>query len=1168
MKSLWVLFVAFGALFGLSTQQQCSSTQLCEAGCCSSAGFCGYGPDYCGKGCQSTCDRKADCNPGWDGSDWSKWDKCPLNVCCSPHGFCGFTKEFCKGNEVKRPSCSVGDSPVTRVIGYYEGWASSKRSCLGLVPEEIPYGHYTHIVFSFLTVNPETFEVTAGDQDTELMLSRMEAIRILQPDIKLWVAIGGWAFNDPGPTQTVFSDVAASPQKTNKFIRSLQAIMMHYGFDGVDIDWEYPVAPDRHGRGEDYKNIVKFMRTLKLRMFFHLKGVSMALPASYWYLQHFDIKALERHVDWFNIMTYDIHGAWDIDNKWTGPWANSHTNLTEIQSGLDLLWRNDISPKKVTIGMSYYSRSFTLADPSCNGVGCRVSSAGAAGRCSGTAGVLLHPEIQEVVSEKGLAPVLHRDAAVKTVSWDNQWVSFDDAVTWRLKANHLRSQCIEGFMVWAISQDDKKGTNAKALGRPVRDFPNLEGETQKPETQISVPQTCRWSSCFEGCPSGFKEMPRDGHKEFMLDTTHCKDFGMKMSRLCCPISSSMPVCQWRGHRHSGKCKGACNQDEVEVGTIWAGCKSGHQSACCTRTESTTGYKKCMWMPCSKNAGKDMCLGTFKNFITTSSIASGGWQSCRKNEKSTLCCQSPSPGEMSGTCGWVQKTGHSNKFEQHLICEGSCRDDQFRVGLESGDKAPDHGKEKCKGEMAYCCDKPSPKVPRYDGDTGSAQAREFNSLMASYMANPTCPSTILFPPLTDSQPEARSLKAESIEYEILRGRAQDCTLSNWSRLLNYAMLLFTTKQTAMSPLIKIWDNDFAGYYDKIMEQKSLADYFEKSPNEDIRVTIEYVLYNPLEAGDGIRNSIAFKNDLCTESPMSNRRRDIEEGIKIIQDGELVPMDDKHEVNRRIINAWGKISNKTKKQPKLQAIIQAIRGQILPLEYARWQWYNANRGIYNPGPFLELAYRIGPRIGVNGGQAFDQYRDMSPARTRSGVNQFIIFHMHIDPSARWLQRNQGTTFLGITSLTMYHSNSARSSSFRDGSGERIDTSWRATNMEQGVTIRSGLRCAVFPNNNRARLWWVGSQSPASSEPQNQWLDDLRLWGQDLHQQGYTSRPALNLILNRPNPSVELGEEDNERLVPNNAINPSLEVEPYRWNFRIEDGRIVFDRNLKPPRTKDEL
>jgi chitinase len=107
------------------------------------------------------------------------------------------------------------------------------------------------------------------------------------------------------------------------------------------------------------------------------------------------------------IMLYDLHGAWDLTGKWTGPYVNSHTNMTEINQALDLLWRNDIDPDKVVYGMAFYGRSFTLNNPSCSSPGCTIASGGDAGQCSGTVGVLLNPEIQNIISKNNLKPKLY-----------------------------------------------------------------------------------------------------------------------------------------------------------------------------------------------------------------------------------------------------------------------------------------------------------------------------------------------------------------------------------------------------------------------------------------------------------------------------------------------------------------------------------------------------------------------------------------------------------------------------------------------------------------------------------------------------------------------------------------------------------------------------------------
>lgn len=83
----------------------------------------------------------------------------------------------------------------------------------------------------------------------------------------------------------------------------------------------------------------------------------VTLPSSYWYLQHFDIVKIAKTIDWFNMMSYDLHGTWDSTNKWIGPIVQAHTNLTEIDLALSLLWRNDIDPSQVVLGLGFYGRS-------------------------------------------------------------------------------------------------------------------------------------------------------------------------------------------------------------------------------------------------------------------------------------------------------------------------------------------------------------------------------------------------------------------------------------------------------------------------------------------------------------------------------------------------------------------------------------------------------------------------------------------------------------------------------------------------------------------------------------------------------------------------------------------------------------------------------------------
>ncbi|TPX09628.1 uncharacterized protein E0L32_009229 [Thyridium curvatum] len=485
----------------------CSATKGCKIGCCgpldsSGKGVCGLGPDFCGKGCTSTCGYKSECDPGW-GMQWSNASACPLKVCCSKFGFCGTTADFCGGSTVTSPSCSASaGSSNGRTIGYYEGW-NWQRPCGTMAPEDVPLGYYTHINFAFSLIDPATYRLAPMDSNTGKLYKRVSALKQRDPSLKVWLAVGGWAMNDPGPTRDVFSHLAGSQSAQDEFLESLATFLSSNGFDGVDIDWEYPVADDRGGVKADFSNYVSFLRNIRSRL--NQMGVPMGLsitlrcfghveqPASYWYLQRFDIVEMEPYVDWFNIMTYDIHGVWDSTVKSIGSFAYAHTNLTEINSGLELLWRNSINPGRVNLGLGFYGRSFTMADPSCLSAGCPfVKGTGAnAGECTGTPGVLSAAEINKIIKTKTVTTTKDTVAAVMIATWDsNQWVSYDNADTLKTKVDFANSRCLGGTMIWAIDLDD--GTLINALGKSL-------GRPRRPE----LPDPPARSNCFGGsdCPS-------------------------------------------------------------------------------------------------------------------------------------------------------------------------------------------------------------------------------------------------------------------------------------------------------------------------------------------------------------------------------------------------------------------------------------------------------------------------------------------------------------------------------------------------------------------------------------------------------------------------------------------------------------------------------------------
>ncbi|TPR05868.1 hypothetical protein CAN33_0011610 [Aspergillus niger] len=694
---------------------ECSAIKPCAEGCCSKFGVCGYGPDYCGKeNCVANCERTSECDPGNWGLEYSSSSTCPLNVCCSKYGFCGTTEEFCGDKKVKRPSC-VPSQRLRRVVGYYEGWATT-RPCKAFWPEQIPKGVYTHLNYAFATIDPITFEVLPPTALEAKLMTRLTSLKDHDPGLRVNIAIGGWSFNDPGTTASVFTRLAASEDNQMKFFRSLASFMATYNFDGVDIDWEYPVDSDRSGQKEDFQNFPKFISNLKNA----LKGtggrdeLSLTLPTSYWYLRNFDIKALAKSVDYFNYMSYDLHGTWDKGNKWTGEYLDAHTNLTEITDSLDLLWRNDISPDKVVMGVAFYSRAFTVEDTKCMDPGCRFVSGSDPGECSRQTGILMNSELDDIRANKSLTPSLDKEAAVQILKWGNQWASYDDKTTFKLRIDFAKKTCLGGIMVWAVSHDTYDGAYSSALAsispqtKPIKKLQvSPDGLTVTRDERI---RQCKWTSCGQTCPSDYVAISRSDPKyrkgELMLDSIRCPKGASHT--LCCP-KEDVPKCGWYTH-NNGNCSPDCPSGYFEIGSISSNglCHHDYEAACCESNKDSTGLYNtlqwseapmCDWGECpvvDDKKSTTLALATAGSGDAVCNVRSFSWDDGIAVQERKLCYDSTQDKKTWDNCDWYDSVDSPPKGKPDDYCVDSCPSDMVRLATYRYDK-------NCAGGVrAFCC----------------------------------------------------------------------------------------------------------------------------------------------------------------------------------------------------------------------------------------------------------------------------------------------------------------------------------------------------------------------------------------------------------------------------------------------------------------------------------
>ncbi|RMJ27114.1 Glycosyl hydrolases family 18 [Aspergillus sp. HF37] len=516
--------------------------------------------------------------------------------------------------------------------------------------------------------------------------------------------------------------MASTAAGRKSFAKSVLRTMQEYGFDGVDLDWEYPVSSVRGGSEGDKANLVHLIIDLRetLDASGQVYGITFTIPSSYWYLQHFDVPfMLESGADWANLMSYDLHGVWDGDNPYTEQVVGAHTNLTEIKQSLDLLWRVNVDSSKLVMGMGFYGRSFTLSELDCTEPGCPFEFGGHEGRCTGASGILSYKEITEIIESGSGELIWNEEAAINYMNWDGyQWVSFDTKKTFQQKVDYANQVCLGGVMIWALDQDTYDWQALSGLiGEDVDGNGLLSGgtlsdseqEDRSDELSAYTGADCYVSECVDWssgqCKPGYS----------VLDYVHSASLGVienpddelchsgeegdedaQYRLICCPTDSMPKGCFWKGADEFGLCTGGgnCGADKFELvadsyndrtGDIR--CLINKRSLCCN---TNPNLELCSWTSCLGSCPEDWVMNDWGSVY-------GGSNLDEDNElcggMTAFCCPSE---DTYKNCDWYS-------------CDESCPSDKVLVTKRSqiNKLGTNHVYSTClTGYNKYCCDPPS------------------------------------------------------------------------------------------------------------------------------------------------------------------------------------------------------------------------------------------------------------------------------------------------------------------------------------------------------------------------------------------------------------------------------------------------------------------------------
>ena len=445
------------------------------------------------------------------------------------------------------------------MIGYYQANNFRNRACNRIYPKDIKTDGYTHLYWAFASIDPASFALKVWDEADKQYINDFTALKGKGNNLQTWVAVGGFDFSNSGTaTHTTWSDLCADAGHRAAFIQSARNFMDQYGFQGIDIDWEYPGTPERGGSRKDIANFVTLVKEMKAA-FGTQYGISLTLAPDYWYLRYFDVKGLEPYVDHFGFMAYDLHGFWDVDVKTLGSVVRGQADLREIRNNTLPLAYAEVDPSKIVLGVAYYGRGYTLSDPSCNTFGCGFAGPSKPGACTNQAGVLSLVEIQKMIANGQAKSTLNTAAAMKELTFADQWIGYDDDETVALKRKFANDQCFGGIMAWSVDFNSGSGDG---------DTPPVSKDGKCGPANGGA--TCEGSGFGDCCSSSGWCGTDDAHCGTDCISGKCNQGGVSTNGRC-GAGFNKATCKGSSYGNCCSAGGWCGSTEAHCGK---GCQSG------------------------------------------------------------------------------------------------------------------------------------------------------------------------------------------------------------------------------------------------------------------------------------------------------------------------------------------------------------------------------------------------------------------------------------------------------------------------------------------------------------------------------------------------------------------------------------------------------------------
>jgi chitinase len=360
---------------------------------------------------------------------------------------------------------NTGTGGAYKRIGYYTNWSAYSNFQVS----DIDASMLTQLNYAFAGISsdgkialgkPEvdvqkSFPGDRAGQSYEGNFYQLTKLKQKYPNLKTVISVGGW------DGSAKFSDVALTDQSRTIFANSSLEFILKYGFDGIDLDWEYPVAGGKPGnikRPEDKQNFTLLVQ--KIRETFDAQSakdgktylLTITGGAGNGFAADTELNLLQQYVDSIGLMAYDIHGSWDnitgMDAPlYQDPTSGFHSDES-VQDAVQIYLRNGVRANKLVLGVPLYGRVYKQVNNQNNGLYQPFTGGGTA---VGYGNIVAND-----LNKNGFIRYWDSSSQVPWLFNGSEFISYDDPESIGYKTAFIKSMGLGGAMMWELSQDPNK----------------------------------------------------------------------------------------------------------------------------------------------------------------------------------------------------------------------------------------------------------------------------------------------------------------------------------------------------------------------------------------------------------------------------------------------------------------------------------------------------------------------------------------------------------------------------------------------------------------------------------------------------------------------------------------------------------------------------------------